>query len=107
MPPPPDELLPSGDWFAVDQFPKATFTATKFTKTGENRYRADGQVSIKGVTKPASLPFRLTIEGDRATMTGQTTLDRTAFGIGQGEFGATDQIPAAVTVQVSLKARRK
>jgi polyisoprenoid-binding protein YceI len=39
-------------------------------------------------------------------VTGTASLDRTAFGVGQGEFAATDQIPGKVAVQVALKAKR-
>jgi polyisoprenoid-binding protein YceI len=58
------------------------------------------------VTKPQDLAFRLKITGDQAEVTGTASLDRTAFGIGQGEFAATDQIPGRVAVKVALKARR-
>ncbi|HEX2816279.1 MAG TPA: cytochrome B, partial [Phenylobacterium sp.] len=55
--------------------------------------------------KPLDLPFKLKIVGDRAQMSGETSLDRTLFGVGQGEFTATDQVPAKVTVRVQLNAQ--
>jgi polyisoprenoid-binding protein YceI len=58
------------------------------------------------VTKPQDLPFKLNILGDEAQVHGTTALDRTAFGIGQGEFAATDQVPAKVTITVALRAKR-
>jgi polyisoprenoid-binding protein YceI len=58
------------------------------------------------VSQPLSLPFRLTIDGDRATVAGVTSLDRTAFGVGQGEWASSDQIPAKVSVRIDLKAVR-
>ncbi|HQR90703.1 MAG: cytochrome B [Caulobacter sp. 12-67-6] len=102
-----DESLPSGDFFDTAAHPKATFTATKFRKTGEGRYVADGTLSLRGVSKPLSLPFSLKIDGDTATARGVTTLDRTAFGVGQGEWASTDQIAANVKVSFALTARRK
>jgi polyisoprenoid-binding protein YceI/cytochrome b561 len=101
-----DQSLPASDWFDTADHPKATFTATRFTQTGEGRFTAHGTLALRGVSKPLSLPFRLTIDGDRATVSGVTSLDRTAFGVGQGEWQSTDQIPAKVTVRVNLKARR-
>jgi len=101
-----DSSLPSGDWFDVAEHPKATFTATKFTKTAEGRFVAHGTLSLRGVSKPLDLPFRLKITGDTATVSGVTSLDRTVFGVGQGEWKSTDQIPAKVSVSVSLKAKR-
>lgn len=51
-------------------------------------------------------PSTLKIDGDKARMSGVTTLDRTAFGVGQGEWQATDQIPAEVKVSIQLTATR-
>ena len=101
-----DATLPSGDWFDTATHPKAVFTASRFETTGADRYVAHGTLSLKGVSKPQDLAFRLKITGDQATVTGSASLDRTAFGVGQGEFEATDQIPGKVAVQVALKARR-
>ncbi|WP_304179812.1 YceI family protein [Phenylobacterium aquaticum] len=101
-----DDSLPSADWFDAATHPKATFIADRFEKTGEDRYVAKGKLTLRGVTKPLSLPFRLKIDGDKARMSGVTTLDRTAFGVGQGEWQATDQIPAGVKVSVKLTATR-
>jgi polyisoprenoid-binding protein YceI/cytochrome b561 len=101
-----DATLPSDDWFDATHHPKAVFTAAKFEKTGEGRYVAHGTLQLRGVTKPQDLPFRLIIGGDAAQVSGTASLDRTAFGVGQGEFKATDQIPAKVAIRVALKAER-
>lgn len=102
-----DQSLPSGDFFDTATHPKATFTATKFRKTGEGRYVADGTLDLRGIKKPLSLPFSLKIDGDTATARGVTTLDRTAFGVGQGEWADTDQIAAKVKVSFALTAKRR
>lgn len=102
-----DQSLPGDDFFAVASHPRATFTATRFRKTGEGRFVADGTLDLRGVKKPVSLPFSLKIVGDTATARGVTTLDRTAFGVGQGEWASTDEIGAKVKVSFSLTAKRK
>ena len=102
-----DETLPGADWFDVASHPKATFLTTRFEKVGDDRFIAHGKLTLRGVSKPIDLPFQLKISGDKATMSGVTTLDRTAFGVGQGEWQATDQIPASVKVVIKLTAVRK
>jgi cytochrome b561/polyisoprenoid-binding protein YceI len=102
-----DQSLTSADWFDAGPNPKATFTADRFEKTGEDRYVAHGKLTLRGKTRPLDLPFKLKIDGDKARMSGVTTLDRTAFGVGQGEWQATDQIPANVKVSVQLTATRR
>lgn len=102
-----DASLPTEDWFDAGAHPKAVFTATRFEKTGEGRFVAHGRLTLRGVSQPLDLPFRLKITGDRAEVSGVTSLDRTAFGVGQGEWRNTDQIPAKVSVSISLKAQKK
>lgn len=102
-----DQSMGGADWFDTASHPKATFTATRFEKTGTDRYVAYGQLAIRGVSRPQRLPFTLKIDGDKARVSGVTTLDRTAFGVGQGEWKSTDQIPAEVKVSVNLTATRK
>jgi cytochrome b561/polyisoprenoid-binding protein YceI len=101
-----DASLPSDDFFAAAAHPKAIFTATKFRKTGEGKFVADGTLDLRGVKKPLSLPFSLKIDGDTATARGVTTLDRTAFGVGQGEWASTDQIGGKVKVSFQLTAKK-
>jgi cytochrome b561/polyisoprenoid-binding protein YceI len=102
-----DASLAGPDWFDAGPNPRAIFTADRFEKTGEDRYVAHGKLTLRGKTRPLDLPFRLKIDGDKARMSGVTTLDRTAFGVGQGEWQATDQIPANVKVSVQLTATRR
>ncbi|MBO9546599.1 YceI family protein [Caulobacter sp.] len=102
-----DQSLPSGDFFDTAEHPKATFTATKFRKTGEGKFVADGTLDLRGVKKPLSLPFTLKIDGDTATARGVTTLDRTTFGVGQGEWASTDEIAAKVKVSFAITAKKK
>jgi len=73
----------------------------------DDRYVAHGRLTLRGVSRPVNLPFRLQIDGDKARVRGVTTLDRTAFGVGQGEWTSTDQIPAKVTVNVDLRATQR
>ena len=102
-----DETLKGGDFFAVGANRNAVFRAGKFRQTGPDRFVAQGTLRLKGVTAPVSLPFTLRIDGDKATMQGSATIDRLTWAIGEGEFSSTADIPAAVAVEIALRARRK
>jgi polyisoprenoid-binding protein YceI len=101
-----DETLPTGDWFNAPKFPRATFTTTSIKSLGGDRYQAQGNLSLKGVTKPVTLPFTLKITGNTAKMDGQTVINRSQFGVGQGQFGGAETVPFDVTVTVSLTAKK-
>ena len=99
-----DEALPSSDWFATSRHPRATFVTRSITRTGPNRYAAAGTLTIRGVSRPVVLPFTLAITGNTAKMSGQLVLDRTAFGVGQGQWRTGSAVATKVTVNVNLTA---
>jgi polyisoprenoid-binding protein YceI len=101
-----DSALPTTDWFDAHGFPKAVFTTRAIRDLGGGRYAADGTLSLRGVSRPVSLPFTLKITGDTAVMSGQAVIDRNVFGVGQGQWRATDTLAGPVTVLVSITARR-
>ena len=101
-----DQALPTPTFLSADRFPKAMFAATSFKSLGGGRYLAIGQLSLRGVVKPLTLPFTLAITGPRATMTASLALNRLAFGVGQNEWKSTDALPANVTVSIAIPAIR-
>ncbi len=101
-----DQALVEPDWFSAKAFPKATFTASSFKALGGGRYQAVGILTIRGVTKPLTLPFSLVITGDTAKMTSSVGLNRLAFGVGQGDWKTTEVVPGTVTANISLTAKR-
>jgi polyisoprenoid-binding protein YceI len=101
-----DQALPTDDFFAAAKFPRATFTANGFKAVGPGRYQAVGQLTLRGVTKPLTLPFTLVITGAQAKMTASLALNRLAFGVGQGQWSKPDAIPNPVTVTIAIAAKR-
>jgi Uncharacterized conserved protein len=50
-----DNHLRSADFFEVEKYPHLTYKSTKVTKTGENSYTIEGELTIRDVTKPVTL----------------------------------------------------
>jgi polyisoprenoid-binding protein YceI len=104
-----DETLRSDDLFAVAKFPQAHFLSTRIVKTAAG-YEADGALTIRGVTRDAKVPFtfREATEGGAAVgyLAGKTLVRRLDFGVGQGEWKATDQAGNEVTVSFALRLTR-
>jgi len=101
-----DQALPTPTFFAAARYPKAIFTARTFRPLGGGRYEAVGVLTLRGVSKPLTLPFTLAITGARARMNAGFGLNRVAFGVGEDEWKATTALPAAVTVTLALTATR-
>src|SRR5213594_3030563 len=86
------------DWFDYAGFPQAEFHSTDLRRIEGNRYVARGTLTLKGVRQQVEVPFSWTGAGDGAVMEGEFTLQRGTFGIGLGEWKATDTIGADVKV---------
>lgn len=100
------QYLLTDAWFAPTEFPQATFVTDSIRAEGDD-YIAEGHLTLRGQTVPVTLPFEFTTDGHTATVQGKTTLQRTAFGIGQGEWGATDIVADEVEVTLDLRLRKK
>ena len=92
------------EFFDVATHPQAVFAAD--IRAVDDGYLASGTLALRGVEVPVNLPFALTIDGDTATMTGQTTLDRRAFGMG-ASYGDESSVGFGVTIHIALTATRK
>jgi cytochrome b561/polyisoprenoid-binding protein YceI len=102
-----DDSLKGDDFFDSAAHPKAVFTATNIRHIDGDQYEARGTLDLRGVKKPATLRFTLHIVDDRARVSGSAQIDRTAFGVGQGEWAATDAIAAGVRIDFSFAATRQ
>lgn len=101
-----NEALPTRDWFSVSVFPRASFASTRFVSLGGGRYRVDGNLNIRNVVRPVSFPFELRFQGNAAVMTGRLSIDRTVFGVGQGQFKGTEAVAAKVDISISIAAAK-
>lgn len=107
-----DDTLKSADLFNVEAYPTARFTADRFEKAaGENAYIAPGELTLRGVTKPVTLPFTLTVEGEGTGATaramGGITIQRLDHGVGQGDWQDTSTVGNDVDIAIDIRAVRQ
>ncbi|WP_114940422.1 YceI family protein [Mucilaginibacter endophyticus] len=100
-----DKHITSPDFFDVATYPTLTFTSTAITKTSDKHYKLTGNLTLHGVTKPASfdLWYRGTIQNpmskaDDAGFQLTGTIKRSDFNFGS-KFGN-----AMVSDEVTIKA---
>jgi len=97
-----DELLVGPEFFNAGALPVARYQASKFTALGGGRFRADGALTLNGVSKPVALEFDWT-PGTPAVLEGRASLKRLAFKVGEGEWADTDLLPNEVEVFTRLE----
>ena len=100
-----DSALPTAAWFNASAFPTAEFRSTRIRARGGDRYEARGNLTIRGQTRQVDLPFTLAINGDRASVSGSTQIDRRDFGIGADDEG-DDLISRDIDISVRVVAQR-
>lgn len=99
-----DGSLTGSDFFDTGRFARATYRASKFRALGGDTYRADGTLNLHGTSKPVPLAFTVSITGNRATARGTATIDRTSFGVGQGDYASTAEIAGPVAIAFDFRA---
>ncbi|ARS27091.1 YceI family protein [Sphingomonas sp. KC8] len=102
-----DETLRGEAFLATASHAAATFRSTSVKPRGSDRYRATGILTLKGIDQPLALDFNLTIKGKRAEVNGHTAIDRSAFGVGTGEWADTDRIAGHVAIDFRFAATRQ
>ncbi|GAB3640122.1 YceI family protein [Spirosoma arcticum] len=87
-----DGHLKSPDWFDAAKYPTVTFKSTSFKKVEGKKYKAVGDLTMHGVTKPVTLDVTLngpiTQENpkgkqEKAGLKVTGTLNRVDFGVGK------------------------
>lgn len=96
-----DDHLKSADFLDVANHPTARFTSTRVVRTGERTADVQGQLTLRGVTKPVTLKATFNQSGvnpvDKVYSLG---FDATAK-IKRSEFGVSYAVPA-VSDEVTL-----
>ncbi len=103
--------LKSPDFFAVSDFPTASFVISKVTPEGD-KHKIDGTIVIKNIAREISFPADVAIDGDKVTATAEIVIDRSKFDVryGSGSFfdGLGDKlIYDDFTLNVQLVAAAK
>jgi cytochrome b561/polyisoprenoid-binding protein YceI len=71
------------DYFDAETYPQAMFEAEIIQIEGA-QYEAQGTLTIRDQTVATTLPFTLDLDGDTATVSGRTEVNRLDFNIGTG-----------------------
>ena len=92
--------LHSPDFFDVRRYPKATFESTKIEPVDRERgrYKITGDLTIRDVTKPISLPATVKVTDEGLVLASKFKIKRTDFGINFGPDRVVDEVALAVTV---------
>lgn len=98
-----DEAMRGPDFFDADSHPQALWESTGDCSASGSTLSCPGQLTLKGVTKPAALT--ITPAADGGGVEGRAELSRTAFGVGIGDWADTKTIADTVAIHFRLRWR--
>jgi polyisoprenoid-binding protein YceI len=80
--------LKSDDFFSVEKFPESKFVITSVKDKTDNEVEITGNLTIKGITHPVTIPAALEKSEAGLKAQGSVTLDRTLWDVryGSGKF---------------------
>lgn len=82
-----DAHLRGNDFFDMDTYPEITFASTSVEKVGDEEYKVTGDLTIKGQTRPITIPFELSGPvqdpwgNQRIGLEGRTEINRKDWGV--------------------------
>jgi polyisoprenoid-binding protein YceI len=91
--------LPKASWFNTGKFAQASFQSSSVKSLGVGKFEINGKLNIKGQQRDVLVPISLAQAGPLTTATGQLTLQRLAFKIGENEWADTSMVADAVQVK--------
>ena len=109
-----NEHIQGEDFLDTAKYPTATFKSTKVSFDGDKPATIDGELTIKGVTKPTTLDVKVNKVGDHpmagAPAVGfdaKTMIKRSEFGLGKYAPNVSDDVKVAITVEAVGEKKAK
>jgi len=107
-----DGHLKSADFFDAEKFPTLNFKSTKVVRKGEAEYNVTGDLTIHGITKPAtfavegpSAPAKDPWGNTRIGLSAATKINRKDFGLGWNSALETGGVLVGEDVNIALEVQ--
>ncbi|WP_162285686.1 YceI family protein [Pantoea stewartii] len=98
------------DYFDVAKYPSATFRSTKVIAKGDNKFDVEGNLTLKGITKPVTLHAMLNKQGEHPMVKKQAIGFDATGTIKRSDFKLDKYVPAVsddVKLTISTEAYAK
>jgi polyisoprenoid-binding protein YceI len=97
-----DAELPRAAWFDSTRFPRAVFRSSAITALGGGRFQAAGRLELKGTSRELVVPVTIVQSGAQSTATGEFTVRRLDYKVGDNEWSDVSLVANDVRVRFKL-----
>ena len=107
-----DAHLRSDDFFNAEKYPTMKFESTSFTPEGDNKYKLNGNLTIRDITKPVTfdVTYGGTVDamgGTRIGFKAKTTIDRFDYNLKWDKTIETGGLVVSKEVNITVNAELK
>ena len=102
-----DTKLKKGNWFDIDNTPRSYFKSESIKPVSDGIYEIQGQLEIKGITKPYSFTLEIRELVDLLNLSGNFTINRLDFDLGLGAWKNPDWVKHEVEVEFDITVKKK
>lgn len=102
-------MLKDSDFFDVGRFPQMTFRSTRIGRTGDNSLRVEGDMTLRGITRPMTFDVTVSERRPEARPGSRYARFRGLGLIKRSEFGMTkyiDMVGDTVEISIATEAWR-
>ncbi len=96
-----DEVLRAAEFFDAEMHPKAIWASNGDCRIAGPSLECPGTLTLKGRTH--DVPVTITIGNDGRSVEGRSTLKRTAFDVGEGDWADPETVGDDIEVRFRLK----
>jgi polyisoprenoid-binding protein YceI len=97
-----DEMLAGADLFDTQKFPSAQYVASSFARRADGGIESVGKLTLRGVTRDLRLPLKITRTANGLELSGEASIKRLDYGVGQGDFQSTESVGDEVRLQYKV-----
>ena len=87
-----DDTLKSAELLDTAKYPTAQYVASSLAKRADGKIEAVGKLTLRGVTRELRLPLTLKPTASGLELSGETTIRRLDYEVGQGDWKSTEWV---------------
>ena len=102
-----NDQLQRPSWFDTATYPQGVYQSSGATALGDNRFKINGNLTLKGITRPVTVAVVLKEQGGIGVFDGEFILKRADFKIGEGEWAGNSVVSNDIHIKFKMVAPQR
>ena len=102
-----NDQLQRPSWFDTATYPQGIYQSIGATALGDNRFKINGNLTLKGITRPVTVDVLLKEQGGIGVFDGEFILKRDDFKIGEGEWAGNSVVSNDIHIKFKMVAPQR